>query len=88
MNLCKYKNLFGEPGTGMHSIRIFDIAIIHIIILLIEAIVIHQIFIVMWLKLDNIIKLWMIILFLFIFGIIIHRIFCVRTTVDKWLFKD
>ena len=27
---CKYKNMFGKPGEGVHSIRLFDIAIIDV----------------------------------------------------------
>ena len=88
MGLCKYKNLFGIPNTGVHSIRIFDIAIIHIFITLLEAILIYEIIIVQWLKINNIIKLWMVIVFMFVLGIVLHKAFCVKTTVDKILFGE
>ena len=88
MGLCKYKNLFGIPNTGVHSVRIFDIAIIHIFITLLEAILIYEIIIIKFLKMNDIIKLWMVIVFMFGLGILLHRVFCVRTTVDKWLFND
>ena len=29
---CKYKNIFGEPNTGLHEYRILDIAIVDKII--------------------------------------------------------
>jgi len=31
MSLCKYKNYFGEPGKGVHSYRIFNIAMVDVI---------------------------------------------------------
>ena len=87
MSLCKYKDFFGELRKGVHSIRLFDIAIIDVIETIIGGIIIHKFIIIELLQLHSI-KLWMVIVFLFILGIILHRIFCVRTTVDKWLFSD
>ena len=29
LNLCKYKNIFGEVKTGAHSYRLFDVAILY-----------------------------------------------------------
>ena len=87
MSLCKYKNIFGEPNTGIHSIRVFNIAIFDVLSTIIGAIVIHQIIIISILDMGNIIKLWMVIVSLFILGIILHRLFCVRTTIDKLLFN-
>ena len=87
MSLCKYKNIFGETNTGIHSIRVFDIAIFDVLSTIIGGIVIHQIIIISILDMGNIIKLWMVVVSLFILGIILHRLFCVRTTVDKLLFK-
>jgi len=87
MSLCKYKNIFGEINTGIHSIRVFDIAIFDVLSTIIGAIVIHQIIIISILDMGNTIKLWMVVLSLFILGIILHRLFCVRTTIDKLLFN-
>jgi len=75
--LCKYANLFGEPNTGPHSIRIFNIAIVDVIATVIAAYIIAKV-----IKKDFKITL----LILFIIGIISHRLFCVRTTVDKIVF--
>jgi hypothetical protein len=88
MSLCKYKNIFGEPNTGIHSVRIFDFAIFDILATILGSIVIHQIIIVEWLKMNDIIKLWMVIVFMFVLGIILHKAFCVKTTVDKILFGE
>jgi hypothetical protein len=77
MNLCKYKNIIGAPGTGIHSYRIFNLAILDIIITIILGYIIS---ILTKYKLSNTL------IVLFLLGIIVHRIFCVRTTIDKLLF--
>ena len=88
MSLCKYKNLFGEPNTGLHSYRIFNFAIFDILATLVGGVIFHQVIIVEWLKMYGIIKLWMVIVFMFVLGILLHQLFCVRTTVDKLLFDE
>lgn len=77
--LCKYKYLFGKVGKGIHSYRILNIAIVDVLFTIIGAIIIHYFF-----PKYNFIC---ILLFLFIAGIILHRLFCVRTTIDKLLFS-
>ena len=88
MSLCKYKNIFGEPNTGVHSVRIFNIAIFDVISTIIVGVVFYEIVIVILLKMNDRIKLWMVIVFFFILGIILHRAFCVKTTVDKLIFGE
>jgi hypothetical protein len=84
MNLCKYKNIFGELGTGVHSIRIFNIAVFDVLGTIIISILIHYLL----LKLFNYyIDLYIILIICFCLGILLHRLFCVRTTIDKLLFK-
>jgi hypothetical protein len=86
IGLCKYKNLFGETGKGAHSIRIFNIAVVDVISTLILAFVIHQFILESWLDIHSI-NIWWVIIGCFLLGILAHRVFCVRTTVDKLLFK-
>ena len=76
--LCKYKDILGKVGEGVHSIRIYDIAIIDVILTIIGAYFISKIF-----KLNFLNTL----IILFILGIILHRIFCVRTKIDQLLFN-
>lgn len=76
---CKYKDIFGKPNSGIHKYRIYNIAIMDVIFTIIGAYIISASF-----KLNFPYTL----LFLFILGIILHRIFCVRTTIDKLLFID
>jgi len=77
--LAKYKNLFGEPGsrTGMRKYRIFNVSIFDVVVVLVFAYIF---------SLLNGYSFALNALVLFILGIIVHRLFCVRTTVDKILF--
>jgi hypothetical protein len=77
--LCKYKNMFGEVGKGIHSYRIFNLAIADVIQTILLGIFIS------WLTKYSI---YYTIPGAFILGIIAHRAFCVRTTVDKFLFPN
>ncbi len=76
--LCKYKNLFGELGKGIHSYRIFNIAYVDVLSTVFAALIIHL--------LIPRYNFFTILIFLFILGIILHRLFCVRTTVDRLIF--
>jgi fatty acid desaturase len=78
IQLCKYKNLFGKPGEGLRKYRILDIAIYDTIIVIIIG------FLISYFTGYN---LWITLAVLFISGIIAHRLFCVRTGVDKLLFS-
>jgi fatty acid desaturase len=77
VNLCKYKNALGEPGKGIHSYRLFGVAIADVIMTLIGALILAYIF--NWSFVYTTMGL-------FILGIVLHRLFCVRTTIDKILF--
>lgn len=78
MSLCKYKDALGKPNKGIHKYRIFNIAIVDVIMTIIGAWIISWIF--------NF-SFWITLLILFLLGIILHRIFCVKTTVDNILFS-
>lgn len=75
--LCKYKDAFGKIGTGIHSYRIFDIAILDFGVTAIVAYIITLI---------TGVKFIYSAIGLFVLGIFVHRLFCVRTTIDKLLF--
>jgi len=76
--LCKYKDILGKPNEGIHKYRIFNIAIVDVLL---------TIFIAFIISFFSKINFFIILILLFISGIILHRIFCVRTTVDKLLFN-
>ena len=79
MDLCKYKNALGIPGKGVHSFRFFNIAIADVVMTIIAA------FIIALLTKQ---KFYITLIVLFLLGIFLHRIFCVRTTLDKLLFPN
>lgn len=76
--LCSFREILGKPGEGIHSYRIFNLAIMDIIMTILGS------------YLFSIITRYPFIYSLigfFFLGIVLHRLFCVRTTVDKWLFR-
>jgi hypothetical protein len=77
IDLCRYKDIFGRPREGAHSYRIFDIAVVDVAATVLLALVIARLFGL---------SFWKSLVALFIIGIVSHRVFCVRTTVDKWVF--
>lgn len=77
IDLCKYKDVLGEPGKGVHSFRIFNIAIVDVLLTIMAAYI---------LSIFTNYKFIYSLIFMFILGIISHRLFCVRTTIDKLLF--
>lgn len=77
--LCKYRDLFGKPNEGVHQYRLFNIAIIDVAATIVIGVIIAN-----WTKTP----LWITLVVLFLLGIVLHRAFCVRTTIDKWLFPN
>jgi hypothetical protein len=78
VNLCKYKDILGKPNQGVHSYRIFNIAIVDVLLTILGAYI---------LSIFTNYKFIYTLIGMFILGIILHRLFCVRTTVDKLLFN-
>ena len=76
---CPYRDSLGKVGEGIHSYRVFDVAIVDVIFTVIGAAIIHY-FMPQY-------RFIVILTALFAAGIVLHHIFCVRTTVDKWLFR-
>jgi len=70
---CQYKNSLGVPGKGIHF-HVFGIAIMDVIMTIIGGILLAYIF--KW-------NYFWTILILFVLGIVLHRLFCVRTTIDR-----
>ena len=88
MSLCKYKDIFGAPGTGAHSYRIFDLAVVDVLSVAVVAFIIALIISrIKKYDLNKSLMIFFLSLFvLYLLGIVMHRLFCVRTTVDKFLF--
>jgi hypothetical protein len=77
MSLCQYKHALGIPKQGIHSYRFFGVAIMDVLMTIAGAWILSYVYKMSFIKTA---------LFLFVLGIILHRLFCVRTTIDKLLF--
>lgn len=77
MNLCKYSEIFGQVGKGIHSYRIFNLAIVDVIFTILTAFLISEYY-----KYNLLIVL----IVLFILSIILHKLFCVKTTLTMIFF--
>jgi hypothetical protein len=77
MKLCKYADIFGKPNTGAHKYRLFNIAIVDVILTILGGYLISKYF--GYKTKDTIIVL-------FLLGIILHRVFCVNTTINVLIF--
>ena len=75
--LCEYKHIFGKEGEGVHSFRLFNIAIVDLVGTLVAAWAAAVYFKVHF--------LYTAVGFL-VLGIVAHRIFCVNTTINKFIF--
>ena len=78
-SLCPYKYFFGEPKKGVHEYRIFDIAMVDLLSTFLVSYLLSQYF-----NKD----FYEVTIALLLLGIIMHRIFCMRTTIDKILFYE
>ena len=86
---CKYRDSLGKVNEGVHSYRLFGLAIVDVVFTIIGAYVLY-LFICRVLKMHNMHLgykwFWAILVGVFLTGILLHRLFCVRTTIDKLLF--
>jgi len=76
--LCIYRGIFGNPGEGVHKYRFMGLAIVDVLLTIVFACL--TAWIMKW-------NMFYTIIVFFLLGIISHRIFCVRTTIDKLLFS-
>ena len=76
MDLCVYKDSLGVPGKGPHT-HFMGVAWRDVVYTIIGGTILA--FLMEW-------NIFYSIVGVFIVGIILHRLFCVRTTLDKLLF--
>ena len=79
--LCPYKNLLGEPNKNdsLRKYRIFGISIMDVAVVIFVCYLISYFFKY---------SFWITLVITFLLGIIVHRLFCVRTRVDRLLFPN
>jgi hypothetical protein len=74
--LCPYKDKLGVPGQGFHR-HYFGVAILDIVgSILLSEVIVYLFHTPRWITLFSVL----------LTGVVMHRLFCVRTTVDKYLF--
>ena len=73
---CKYKDIFGKPGEGLHSYRLFDIAIVDVAMTGLAAFIICKLFKISFIKT---------LIVLFLLGIVMDNLFCVNTKVSRFI---
>jgi len=79
IDLHKYKDLFGKPNDGLRKYRIFNIAIYDVFV---TVVIVYAIsYFMNW-------PFWYLLIFVLVLGIFVHRLFGVRTGVDKILFPN
>lgn len=72
---CQFKDIFGKPGEGVHSYRIFGMAAVDLFLTILGALLIS------WKTDHNFLLVFGV---LFIVGEIFHWMFCVDTAVIKF----
>lgn len=77
MSLCKFANIFGEPGTGVHKTRVLGVAAVDLGLTVVLAVIFA------WLLKMNVIFVFIVLMLL---SLIVHRIFCVKTTLTVKVF--
>jgi len=75
----QFSDIFGKPNEGVHSYRIFNIAIVDVISTIIGTLIISYLFNINFILL---------LIFMFLLGIVLHRLFCVNTTINKLIFGE
>jgi len=76
---CKYSDIFGKPRTGVHGYRLFDIAVVDVILTIILGVIISKV---------SGLNTLLVITICFLVGIFIHRLFCVKTKIDSLIFGN
>tara|TARA_B100000524_G_C23553071_1_gene335563 strand:- start:200 stop:466 length:267 start_codon:yes stop_codon:yes gene_type:complete len=85
MKLCQYKDILGKPKKGIHSIRFFDIAVADVVMSIVGAFLIKY---ALDIFLNKKVSIYLILFIVFSSGIILHKLFCVDTTINKLIFKN
>lgn len=83
--LCRYRHALGRPGEGVHSYRLFGVAVVDVALTILAAALFAR-FALGWALLSW--RTAALTSTLFISGVAAHRLFCVRTRVDRLLFPD
>jgi hypothetical protein len=82
MSFCQYRDALGVPGQGFHSVRVGNVAILDVVATFGLA------YVIMLITGRHGWSWYGVILLLtFLLGIGLHWLFCVPTTLNKWIFE-
>lgn len=73
---CKYKDIFGKPGKGVHEFHVGNVAVVDTLLTLIVA---------FGFSYFSRIPFTVSIIFLLVLAIFLHWIFCVKSSVNLFL---
>ena len=74
---CPYSEALGRPREGVHAYRLFDVAVVDVALTILGGLIIAHL--LGWHPAVGVAAL-------FVIGVIMHRLFCVKTKVDELLF--
>lgn len=79
MGLCAFRHIFGKERQGAHALRlpVLDLAAVDVALTALAALAIAKAG--GW-------SYWLVLALLLLAGIALHRIFCVNTTLNMWIF--
>lgn len=78
MYLCKYRDVFGTPGAGLHSVRIFGLAAVDVLATLVAAFVTARVLRV---------RFAVALVFILSLGVVAHAALCVDTSLNLLLYS-
>lgn len=79
VGLCKYKDIAGHPNEGVHRHKVFGIAVVDLFMTMVCAAAIARYFAVSFITIFTA---------LMVLAIVMHRLFCVNTTINKAIFGE
>jgi Flp pilus assembly protein TadB len=71
---CKYRHVFGKEKEGIHSYRVFNIAIVDLLATLVAAVIIS-----LFAKVNVVLVFFV----LMVLSVLLHKLFCVESTLTK-----
>ena len=79
VEFCKYRHIFGIEKEGAHKYRLLNIAVVDTVLTMILAFAIAIYFKISFL---------LVFFILLVIATLLHRLFCVETTVTKMVFSN
>lgn len=79
---CPFRDLFGKPGEGAHRTRIFGLALVDLLATVGLSALICRVLKVNFLSQEGL----LVFMILMLLSLLLHKLFCVETTLTKAVF--